>query len=113
MPQSESLPSSSGDEHLDEQCRQFAGALATGAAAPRLEDYLQGPGSTQQAALFQKLFSLELQWRIERGELPSAADYDGRFPDHRDLIERLLGQVSRVAKEGELEATIFSQSDDV
>src|SRR5438128_1269599 len=108
MPHSELFPSSSGDKHLEEQCRLFVGALAAGAAPPRLEDYLQGRGAARQDALFEKLLALELHGRIECGELPSVADYHERFPEQRELVEQLLGQASRASREGEPEATILN-----
>jgi len=82
---------------------QAAGLLPLGLAfeqgwlrgdAPRLEDYLSqleaGAPPPVRAVLFRELLVLEIDYRRQRQETPTTAEYQRRFPEHSELILRLV-----------------------
>ena len=55
---------------------------------PRLERYLDGDSPP---GLVRELLALEFEYRLRAGEQPSVNDYARRLPEHRELVELVLG----------------------
>ncbi len=51
-----------------------------GASPPKIEDYLTDAPQPNREALLRELIRLDLEFRYQRGESPTPADYVGRFP---------------------------------
>jgi serine/threonine-protein kinase len=69
--------------HLDPVCTRFEAACkATPAAAPlpRPEDYFSDTAPPERALLLRELVALDIAYRRQRGETPTASDYCHRFP---------------------------------
>jgi WD40 repeat protein/predicted Ser/Thr protein kinase len=65
---------------VDEACNRFEAAWRAG-GPPRLEDFVAGWAGEERAALLRELVPLDADYRRQRGEAWSAADYLARFPD--------------------------------
>jgi serine/threonine protein kinase/tetratricopeptide (TPR) repeat protein len=69
---------------LNDACARFEAAWkATGPPdpAPRIEDFLASEESQERTDLLLRLVSLEIDHRRRRGAVPTAAEYEARFPD--------------------------------
>jgi tetratricopeptide (TPR) repeat protein len=93
---------------IDAVCVRFEAAWRAG-QAPRIEDFL---GDTQQAereTLLWELLRIEIDHRLRRGDVPTVADYLGRFPNRDRLLrEEIEERVARAAgnpRPGETMAT--------
>jgi tetratricopeptide (TPR) repeat protein len=78
---------------LNAVCDRFEAACkaaARGGPAPQIEDFLGGPPGPEHAALLRHLLLLEADYRRLRGESPTPADYQARFPL---LSDRVLAEV--------------------
>lgn len=78
-----SLPLSLALE-LEEICGRFERAwheARKGGFAPRPDDYLASAPEAGRQALLRELIRIDLAYRREAGELPTADDYQQRFPD--------------------------------
>jgi hypothetical protein len=64
---------------VDNLCDRFETAWWAG-GRPRVEDYLVAPDALEYKVLLQELIILDAEYRVKLGEVPSAADYAGRFP---------------------------------
>ena len=81
---------------IDQACDRFEDAWQATAAEPppRIEDFLDAPDGPERCILLRELLALELEYRRDRGESPTAADYLERFPDQADQIHAVLGEVT-------------------
>jgi hypothetical protein len=61
---------------------------------PRIEDCLAGVPSIRRPLLLEELMRIELEWRREAGEAPTAEEYRSRFPGHAGTIERLFAEAA-------------------
>src|SRR5207302_1023711 len=55
------------------------------------EDFLGDEPPPERAALLRELLRLDLEYRRRRGERPSAADYEARFPGDAALVRAACG----------------------
>jgi serine/threonine-protein kinase len=80
--------------HIDAACERFAKAwevaAAQGHTGPRLEAFLDELPPAARRAGLAELFRVERDQRRRQGAPPCAADYQGRFPGHEELLARLL-----------------------
>jgi serine/threonine protein kinase/formylglycine-generating enzyme required for sulfatase activity len=70
--------------YLDPFCKRFEAACqqaGPGEPLPRPEDYLGDTPPADRLLLLQELVALEMAYRRQRGEVPTAAAYRERFPD--------------------------------
>jgi hypothetical protein len=70
---------------VDEVCDRFEQGWR-GGLRPPIEHYLGRAPDSARTALLRELLALELVYRRQAGEQPSADEYVGRFPDHAGLI---------------------------
>ena len=70
---------------VDEVCDRFESAWKQG-RRPRIEDFLNPALRSMHEALLPELLALELAYRRDSGERPSAAEYRQRFPKHGPVI---------------------------
>ena len=79
---------------VDAVCERFAKAWEVAAAqghpGPRLEAFLDELPPAARRAGLAELFRVERDQRRRQGTPPAAADYQGRFPGHEELLARLL-----------------------
>jgi serine/threonine protein kinase len=68
-------------------CSAFAKALLDG-DRPAIEDHVAQVPESDRAALLQELVQKEYVHRWRHGELPTLVEYQARFPEHREAIER-------------------------
>jgi WD40 repeat protein/serine/threonine protein kinase len=71
---------------LDKACDRFEAAWRA-AQRPPLEDFLTEIAELERGELFRELLAVELACRRERGEHPTAEEYQGRFPDFATLVQ--------------------------
>ena len=80
------------NRQVDEICDRFEAAWKSG-SAPRIEDYLeQLPGETDGSMLL-ALVKLDVEYRAQNGESPTADEYAERFPEHAALIRDKLNHL--------------------
>jgi serine/threonine-protein kinase len=75
------------DGICDELEREYRGGRR-----PRIEDYLPRVAPEQREHLLRELLAVELDYRLQRGERPAAAEYRQRFPGCDAAIAAALGQ---------------------
>src|SRR5262249_14226831 len=68
-------------------CMRFEEAWRAG-GSPHLEDFVAEVPQADQEALRRKLFGVELDYRLARGDRPSVADYEGRFLGYEETIRQ-------------------------
>ena len=85
-------------QRIDEICLAFEDAWKTG-TPPQVEQYLGDNAEPERSVLLGELLRLELDYLQRRGEMPAAAQYQARFPDHHALIAEVFAeQQARVAE---------------
>lgn len=78
---------------IEDICDRFEKAWKAAAytgQAPRLEDVLRGAPVTGRVRLLGKLIRLDLDYRRQRGEQPTAEEYRRRFPKEAAAISGVL-----------------------
>jgi hypothetical protein len=61
---------------------------------PRIEDCLAGVEGARRSLLLEELLRIELDWRREAGEAPTAEEYQSRFPEHARTIGGLFAEAA-------------------
>ncbi len=61
---------------------------------PRIEDYLGATEGEERAVLLRELLLLDLDYRCRLDKPPVAEDYRARFPQDRELIDKVLARLS-------------------
>jgi tRNA A-37 threonylcarbamoyl transferase component Bud32 len=61
---------------------------------PRIEDCLAGLEGPRRSQLLEELLRIELHWRREAGEAPTAEEYQSRFPGHARTIEGVFAKAA-------------------
>ena len=74
---------------MDEVCLRFEAAWR-GGERPEIEAYLGQVPEPARVLLLRELLGLELAYRRRRGETPTSAEYEPRFPEHADLISAVF-----------------------
>ena len=77
------------ERRIDAVCMRFEVGWQAG-TSPRLEDFLGETAGPERHELLRELLRVELDWRQQRGEQPSLADYLSRFPDEAALLHEVL-----------------------
>ena len=75
---------------LDRICDQFESAWKDG-KRPRIEDCLAEMPEPSRPGLLRELLALELEYRDQAGEQPTAEEYPVRFPKHSEIVDELTG----------------------
>ena len=73
-------------QQIDSICDRFEADWRAG-LRPDLVSYLVEAPPGRKASLFRDLLNLELEYRLQNGELPDARTYDQRFPDFADIVD--------------------------
>jgi serine/threonine protein kinase/WD40 repeat protein len=76
---------------LQESARNFKAAWRAG-QRPTIESYLGTHDGLSRSLLLKELLRLDVHYRRQSGESPSALDYVVQFPESRDLIESLFSE---------------------
>ena len=84
---------------LDEVCNRFEACWTSG-QRPRIEDYLGAAEEPDRWELLRELLLLDLEYRIQSGDHPSAAEYQARFPEEAELIEEAFRRMPRTLRQG-------------
>jgi WD40 repeat protein len=66
-------------------CQRFEAAWQSG-QPPALESFLQQLPQSEWSVGLRELLAVDLEYRRRQGEAPAAHDYQGRFPQHAELI---------------------------
>src|SRR5262245_61879684 len=82
---------------IDGACDLFELAWKSG-NPPNLEACLCAWQEPARTSLFQELLAIELVYRMEGGEIPSSADYEGRFPEYRHLVIKAFRELDAVGR---------------
>jgi len=77
-------------QRIDDACDRFESAWR-GGRQPELETYLAGFVGPARAQLLSDLLALELELRLEQGDIPDDRAYRQRFPGQEDVIDAVLG----------------------
>ena len=75
---------------IDRQCLAFEDAWKSG-NPDTIEGCLQQVPEAEQAALLRELLLIDTAYRRQRGQKPTLAEYEVRFPAHRTVIAEALG----------------------
>jgi eukaryotic-like serine/threonine-protein kinase len=88
------LPDLSLDQklRLNALCDGFERALQAG-EQPRIEDFLVAEPSLTRAVMLRELIELELDYRRQRGQQPDAIEYEQRFPEGREVLPLVFGDL--------------------
>jgi hypothetical protein len=70
----------SAERRVNAACNRFELAWQAG-QRPRIEDYLGDVAAPERAALLSELVALDIYYRRQAGEAPTADEYRARFPD--------------------------------
>eukprot|EP00913_Durusdinium_trenchii_P008798 g8264.t1 len=70
-------------------CRNFEAELIAG-GNPRIEQYLNEVSASDRTALIEELLTIEIEFRLQRGESPRPEDFQHRFPEHAESIAEFL-----------------------
>ncbi len=62
---------------------------------PQIEDGLSAVEVNQRSELLVRLLNLEVQYRTQRGEIPTRAEYVFRFPGQSQALDAVFGAVDR------------------
>ncbi len=74
---------------LEETCCRFEQAWQSGQQL-RLEDFLGGTEGAERLAVLRELLRLDVHYRRQAGEAPSAQDYATRFPNAAALLNEMF-----------------------
>lgn len=85
----DSLLSHEALTRIDEAADQFEAAWKDG-RSPLLEEHLGEIPEPERSALFRALLEVELHYRRQRGDSPTAPEYESRFPQHAELVRNVL-----------------------
>ena len=66
---------------------------------PRIEEHLVGITEPRRSHLLAELLRVEVEYRRETGEEPTAGEYEQRFPEHGALIRELFTGVRTIPAE--------------
>jgi tetratricopeptide (TPR) repeat protein len=77
-------------QRIDDACDRFESAWR-GGGQPDLESFLAGFAGPARTQLLSDLLALELDLRLEQGDMPDDHAYRQRFPGHEDIIDAVLG----------------------
>jgi serine/threonine protein kinase/formylglycine-generating enzyme required for sulfatase activity len=72
-------------------CDQFEAAWRSG-LPPRLEPYLRGVEPAERDRLFRELLAIEIELRLKRGQAPTLAEYQKRYPDWAEVAALVFAQ---------------------
>jgi hypothetical protein len=84
---------------VDQVCDRFEAAWpdpGQKAPRPRIEDYLGDTPEPERAQLLAQLLGLELEYRRAAGENPLLWDYQARFPNHAEVVQRVFTTLDTV-----------------
>jgi serine/threonine-protein kinase len=79
------------EQDIDPVCLRFERAWQAG-GRPAIEAYLAEVPGEARAALLRELLALELAYLRRAGERPILDNYRRRFPEHSELVERVLAR---------------------
>jgi WD40 repeat protein len=89
---------------VDRVCTQFEVAWK-GGSRPRVEDALADSTEPERSALLRELLLVEVHYRCNRGEQPTAAEYEDRFPADTSLIRAAFAEMSAAPERGRPDET--------
>jgi serine/threonine-protein kinase len=67
-------------------------ALWSAGERPQLEDWISSVKPQVQSDLLAELLAIELEWRTEAGETPDSAEYGFRFPEQKQIINKVFAE---------------------
>ena len=79
-------------QEIDRIADEFEHAFRQG-QRPSIEAYLEKQPELLRSHLFQELLALELEFRAAANEPPSTEEYIRRFPELRDIVEKVFSAV--------------------
>jgi len=79
---------------IDRLCQEFEQALQAGQPLT-IESCLGECSGLERRALLRELLSLELEYRLRRGERPVRDDYVQRFEQHQDVVDLAIEEATR------------------
>ena len=77
---------------IDEAALEFEQAWQQG-HVPRIEEFLRSVDASIQGILFDELLTLEMEYRVRRGDSPDMAKYQVRFPHLAERVEAVFDYV--------------------
>lgn len=82
-------------QRVDQACDRFEAAWRAG-EPPRIEPYLADSAEPERTTLLAELLRLEFEYRVRRGQRPTAEEYRERFPGDRSLVDAVFRQFAPV-----------------
>jgi tetratricopeptide (TPR) repeat protein len=84
---------------IDEVCDRFEGEYRAG-GNPGLASHLAGAPDGLLVPLFRDLLSLDIEYRLRRGERPDAERYREQYPDLGDVVESVFRSLTERTNSG-------------
>jgi serine/threonine protein kinase/formylglycine-generating enzyme required for sulfatase activity len=81
---------------VNQVCLRFEAAWKAG-QQPRIEEYLEETPESDRVVLLRELVALELAYRRLRGEKPTCAEYQQRFPQQAELLSTVFREEGKPA----------------
>jgi tetratricopeptide (TPR) repeat protein len=97
-PRRDQLLAISALRRIDEICDECEQAWRNGAPVP-IETRLSAFSEREQATLLRELLALEVEYRLRKGDYPSAAEYLERFPRHPEVVALVFQESASAAKD--------------
>ncbi|HMF11916.1 MAG TPA: serine/threonine-protein kinase [Gemmataceae bacterium] len=107
----DSVPTLSPEEleRVDRACDEFEEAWKRG-ERPELKAFAKDLDTPVGKVLLRELLKVELAYRVERGERPTAEEYTAIFPEHDKLIAAVFAEAADKVGRGEQPTTPPSSS---
>ncbi len=80
--------------HIDEACDRFEAAWRNGQEL-ELSPFLAGTSTHALPRLVRELLTMDLEFRLNRGERPGPEFYHSRLPDHGDAINEIFSRIGQ------------------
>jgi serine/threonine-protein kinase len=88
---SESTLSPEELERVDSACDRFEAAWRSGQRT-ELKSFVEDLETPVGRVLLRELLKVELAYRVQRGEQPTAQEYQALFPEHANLVAAIFGE---------------------
>lgn len=99
-------------KHREQVCDQFESAWQAG-KRPAIEDFLPLAAGDERPHLFAELLALELEYRRDLGEDLRRDEYEARYPNYHDLLDRVINEFrdrTPLASQAHIETDDWTQS---
>src|SRR5262245_21990392 len=62
-------------------------------SSPKIEEYICLVDANDRAQILRELMCIEIAYRLRRGHIPVALEYECRFRDHAELVRQAFSEL--------------------